>query len=49
MPLHNNRLFYGSPFDKGMAAFVRRTGSPKGSPHFLSAGKFFVRHTVPHD
>ena len=28
---------------------MRRTGSPKGSPHFLSAGKFIVRHAVPHD
>jgi hypothetical protein len=36
-------------FDKGMAAFMRRTGSPKGSPHFLSAGKFIMRHAVPHD
>jgi len=40
---------YASFLNKGMAAFMRRTGSPKGSPHFPSAGKFIMRHAVPHD
>jgi len=40
---------YASFLNKGMAAFMRRTGSPKGSPHFPSAEKFIMRHAVPHD
>jgi len=40
---------YALFLNKGMAAFMRRTGSPKGSPHFLSAEKFIMRHAVPHD
>jgi hypothetical protein len=30
------------------AAYPQRTSSTKGSPYLFTAGKFSVRHAVPH-